>query len=415
MPLSVVDETAPLDCVVVGAGPAGLAMSEALTARGVRHQVLERGEVGNSWRTQRWAGLLLNSPGWLNTSLHTEDEPDRYLPVSEMVERLDAIAATCPVRTRTPVLHLTRSPAGFAVLTPSRLVLARSVVVASGDANVPTVPAMAARFPSRIRQLHSAQYRSPADLAEGGVLVVGSGQSGAQIAEELRAAGRPVVLATSPAGRVPLRRRGADAVAVLVAAGFFAARTETVPPVARTGPQPLLAPGHDLSLGRLAVAGVALRGRLVGVTGETVHFDGSLPANVAAGEALADQLYAIVDEWLARKGPLPPVPAEEREPSVTGPGDGSLDLSSSGIGTVLWCTGYGGDFSWMDPGLLDEQRGPRRQGFRAVGAAGLYYIGLRWLTMRGSGNFLGFPTDAAAIADAVVTDLANQSRPRLAG
>jgi putative flavoprotein involved in K+ transport len=357
---------------------------------------------------------LLNSPGWLNTALHTEDEPDRYLPLSEMVERLDAIAATCPVQTRTPVLHLTRSPAGFAILTPAGLILARSVVVASGDANVPTVPGLAARLPSWIRQLHSAQYRRPAELAEGGVLVVGSGQSGAQIAEELREAGRPVVLATSPVGRVPLRRRGADAVAVLVAAGFFAARAETVPPAARIGPQPLVAPGHDLSLGRLAAMGVALRGRLVGVTEGTVHFDGSLLANVAAGEALADQLYAIVDEWLARKGSLPPVPADEREPSVTGPGDGSLDLNSSGVGTVLWCTGYGGDFSWIDPGLLDEQRRPRRQGFRAVDGSGLYYIGLRWLTMRGSGNFLGFPVDAAAIADAVVTHLADQPRPRLA-
>jgi putative flavoprotein involved in K+ transport len=403
----------PFDNVVVGAGPAGLAMSEALTAAGVRHVVLERGEVANSWRTQRWSHLRLNSPNWLNRSLPTEDDPDGYLTATEAVERLDTIATRCPVRVRTPVLHLSRYGSGFALRTPSEVLAARSVVVATGDANVPAIPPLAARFPTRIRQLHSAHYRRPEDLADGGVLVVGSGQSGAQIAEELRSAGRTVVLATSPVGRLPLRRRGADAVAALVAAGFFAVRSEDVSPAARTGPQPLLAPGHDLSLGRLAAAGVALRGRLVEVHGETAVFDGSLPANVAAGETLADQLYAIVDEALARDGSLPPIPADEQEPPVDDSGDDSLDLQASGIGTVLWCTGFGADFSWLEPGMLDEHGRPRRQGFRAERIDGLYYIGLRWLTMRGSGNFLGFPTDAAAIAESVAAQLADHS-PQLA-
>jgi putative flavoprotein involved in K+ transport len=389
-------------------------MGEALTARDVRHVVLERGEVGSSWRTQRWSGLRLNSPNWLNRSLPTEDDPDGYLPVTEVVERLNTIAARCPVRTRTPVLHLARSETGFKLRIPSALLSASSVVVATGDANMPAIPPLAARIPARIRQLHSAHYRRPEDLADGGVLLVGSGQSGAQIAEELRDAGRTVVLATSPVGRVPLRRRGLDAVAVLDAVGFFAARTEDVPPAARTGPQPLLAPGHDLSLGRLAASGVALRGRLVDVQGDTAMFDASLPANVAAGEALADQLYAIVDQALARKGALPPIPAEEHEPQVDEAGTDSLDLQASGIGTVLWCTGFGADFSWMDPGLLDERGWPRRQGFRAECIEGLYYIGLRWLTMRGSGNFLGFPADAAAVADAVAAQLADQPHARLA-
>lgn len=142
-------------------------MSEALLARGVHYVVLERGEVADNWRTQRWSSLRLNSPGWLNRSLHTEGEPDRYRTAAEVAQRLDEIAVACPVRTRTPVLHLTRSPTGFVLLTPSERIRARTVVVASGDTNVAAVPHLAAKIPVRIHQLHSAHYRRPNDLCRG--------------------------------------------------------------------------------------------------------------------------------------------------------------------------------------------------------------------------------------------------------
>ena len=262
------------DCIVVGAGPAGLAMSEALAERGISHQVLERGQVGHSWRTQRWAGLRLNSPSWLNRSLHGEG--DDYPTAGWAVQRMAEIAHRLPVETGVPVLQLSRVHNGFLLLTPEGRHRARTVVVATGDANVPKVPRLAAELPARLIQLHSAYYASPDELPPGAVLLIGSGQSGAQIADELLDAGREVIIATSPVGRVPLWRRGHDAVRILIDVGFFDMPTADLPdPAMVRDPQPLLAPRRNLSLGRLERKGAVLAGRLVGVQGETVTFAGS--------------------------------------------------------------------------------------------------------------------------------------------
>jgi putative flavoprotein involved in K+ transport len=187
-----------IDCAVVGAGPAGLATSAALAARGVEHVVLERGRVGESWRTQRWDSFRLNTPGWMNRLLG-EQAPDSYATGVEVIQRLDKLAAGCPVREGVPVAQLAPAGDGYALRTDGDDILVRAVVVATGDQNLPKVPTLAGRFPDRVAHYHTADYRGPDQLPDGAVLVVGSAQSGCQITEDLLAGGRRVVLATSPA------------------------------------------------------------------------------------------------------------------------------------------------------------------------------------------------------------------------
>ena len=191
-----------IDCAVVGAGPAGLAASAALTRRGVEHLVLERGRVGQSWRDPRWDSLRLNNPGWMNAMLG-EQAPDTYLTAGEVVERLDRLAAACPVLEGVRVARLVPDGHRWSLLTSDGQLRARAVVVASGGENLPRIPGLARALPGRVAQLHAADYRKPGQLSDGAVLVVGSAQSGCQIAEDLLAGGRQVILATSPVGRAP--------------------------------------------------------------------------------------------------------------------------------------------------------------------------------------------------------------------
>jgi putative flavoprotein involved in K+ transport len=306
---------------------------------------------------------------------------------------------------------LSRVDDGFLLVTPDGRHRARTVVVATGDANEPKVPPLAAELPSQLIQLHSAYYFSPDDLPPGAVLVVGGGQSGAQITEELLDAGRKVIMATSPVGRVPLWRRGHDAVRILIDIGFFDMPTADLSdPAMAKAPQPLLAPGYNLSLGRLERKGAVLTGRLVGVQGQTVTFAGNARAHAVAGEALASELNEVVDRYLAARGALDPIPPEEAEPLPTGAGPSAVNLARAGVHTVIWCTGYTGDFRWIEPGLLDDHGQPRRNGPAATDAPGLFYLGLRWLTMRGSGIFYGFGKDAERIADAIEARLAGTGK-----
>jgi putative flavoprotein involved in K+ transport len=349
-----------MDCVVVGAGPAGLAASAALAERGLEHVVLERSRAGESWRSQRWDSFRLNTPGWMNEVLGAQAP--------------DARASDAEFR-------------------------ARAVVVATGDQNVPVVPPIARSFPTRIAQLHAAEYRNAGALPDGTVLVVGSAQSGCQIAEDVAATGRRVVLATSAAAVFPMPYRGRDTLAWLVEAGFYEQRPADLPdPAAMRAPQPIMAPaGRALSLRSLARAGVMLTGRPLAVAGERVTFDASVPGNVATGDAFARRVRTMVDELISRSG----LDAKRADPDEDGPvaaAPSELDLRD--VGAVVWCTGFTGDFSWLGSELLDDGGLPRRDG-AAAAAPGVWFVGLKWLTRRRSGILHGFPTDAASVADAV--------------
>ena len=391
-----------VDCVVVGAGPAGLAASAALAERGVEHVVLDRGRAGESWRTQRWDSFRLNTPGWMNQLLG-EQARDAFLTGAEVVQRFERLAADHPVRSGVQVERLSPAGDGYALLTGDGELCARTVVVATGDQNVPLVPALARTLPDRVAQYHTADYHRPGALPAGGVLVVGSAQSGCQIAEDLLAAGRRVVLATSPAGRVPWRHRGRDSFEWLVGAGFFDQRPQDLPdPAVMRAAQPIVASGgRSLSLQALARAGATLAGRPVAVAGERVTFDDSVAANVAAGDTFAARVRALVDEVIGRRGvDAPPAEPDHTDEPVDLRPPVALDLQADEVASVVWCTGFTGDFAWLDPALAGADGLPRRQEATAP-APGLWYLGLRWLTRRKSSILFGFRDDAATVADAV--------------
>jgi putative flavoprotein involved in K+ transport len=397
-----------IDCVVVGAGPAGLAASAALTARRVEHVVLERGRVGETWRTQRWDSFRLNTPGWMNQLLG-EQPRDAFATGAEVVQRLEKVAADAPIRAGVGVERLRQRGDGYALETGGGDLHARAVVVATGDQNVPRVPALARMLPDRVAQCHTADYRGPGALPGGAVLVVGSAQSGCQIAEDLLAGGRRVFLATSPAGRFAWRHRGGDTIEWLVEAGFFDQRPRDLPdPSVMRAAQPIVASGgRSLSLQALARAGATLVGRPVAVAGERVAFDDSVMANVAAGDAFAARARGMIDELIARRGlEAPPYAPDDTEGPVDLDPPAELDLRDQDIAGVVWCTGFAGDFAFMDHGLIGADGLPRHQDAAAT-APGLWYVGLKWLVRRSSGILHGFPTDAAEVAAAVRVHLGN--------
>ncbi len=397
-----------VDCAVVGAGPAGLAASAALAARDVEHVVLERGRAAESWRTQRWDSFRLNTPGWMNQLLG-EQAPNAYASGVEVVQRLEKLAADCPVRYGMRVARLAAAGDGYALETGGGEIRARTVAAATGDQNVPRVPALARTLPDRLAQHHAAEYRGPGMLPAGAVLVVGSAQSGCQIAEDLLAAGRQVVLATSPVGRVPWWHRGRDSIEWLVEAGFFDQRPRDLPdPSVMHAAQPIVVPGgRSLSLQALARAGVRLVGRPVAVAGERVTFDASVEANVAAGNAFAARVRAMVDDIIGRRGlDAPPAELDDADEPVDLDPPTALDLRAGEVSSVVWCTGFTGDFSWLDPALVDAHGQPRHED-AAAPAPGIWYVGLRWLIRRSSSIMLGFPGDAATVADAVRAHLDN--------
>jgi putative flavoprotein involved in K+ transport len=397
-----------VDCVVVGAGPAGLAASAALTAHQVEHVVLERSRVGETWRTQRWDSFRLNTPGWMNKMLG-EQPRDAFATGAEVVQRLEKVAADAPVRAGVGVERLVSDGDGYALATSGGDLHAPTVVVATGDQNVPRVPALARMLPDRVAQCHTAGYRGPGALPDGAVLVVGSAQSGCQIAEDLLAGGRRVVLATSPAGRFTWRHRGGDTIQWLIEAGFFDQRPRDLPdPSVMRAAQPIVASGgRSLSLQALARAGATLVGRPVAVDGERVGFDDSVMANVAAGDAFAARARGMIDELIARRGlDAPPYEPDDTEGPVDLDPPRDLDLREHGIAGVVWCTGFAGDFSFMDQRLLGADGQPRHED-AAAAAPGLWFVGLKWLVRRSSGILHGFPRDAAAVAAAVRAHLGN--------
>ena len=323
-------------CVVVGAGPAGLAMSRCLADRGVDHLVLERREIGDTWATQRWDGFRLNTPAWMNRLLG--ELPDGSFPGrDEVVTRLWERGAGLPVQSHTPVLSVRGQGGGFSVRTPDREHLADAVVVASGGQNVPRTPALAGALPARVAQLHAADYRCAADLPEGAVLVVGSGQSGSQVAEDLVRAGRRVLLSTSRVGRYRWSYRGRELLGWLVDAGYWAQRPQDLPDrAAMRLPQPIIGSGgHSLGLPDLARAGVVLLGRLQAVDGPLLSFGTGVAEHVAYGDEVAARLEALADAHITAAQ----LEAPDAEPDpglgpVQGAEPATVDLSREQVGTV---------------------------------------------------------------------------------
>jgi putative flavoprotein involved in K+ transport len=393
-------------CVVVGAGPAGLATSRSLADAGVEHVVLERNAVADTWQNQRWDNFRLNTPGWMNGTLGTV-EPTSFSYRDEVVRLLADRAESLPVHTQAPVVALEHAGSEFVVRTPDEEIRAATVVLANGLQNVAKKPKHANLVASRLFQVHTGDYRSAAQLPEGAVLVVGSGQSGCQIAEDLALAGRRVYLSTSRVGRLPWMYRGRQLIGWLVDCGFWDQRPEELPsPTDTRLPIPVVASGgRSLDLRILARLGVTLCGRFETAVGERVTFTGSLAENLAYADEMALRLQAAADDYIARQG----IDAPAAEPDLdTAPVESAhtteLDLAAADVTSIIWCTGFTGDLSWVRLPILDGEGWPRHDGL-ASPVPGLWYAGYPWLTRRRSGILHGFPVDAADVTSAVVRHL----------
>ena len=415
------------DAIVVGAGQAGLGISWHLAHRGIPHAVLERGRVAETWRSQRWDSFTLNTPNWMNRlpgDAPGGHAPDAFESLGGWIARLDAYAAghALPIRTGTEVVQVTRRADGTFDVEARRdgiereTITTRSVVVASGMLRVSRMPSMAARIPLEIVSIHAAGYRRPDRLPPGAVLVVGSGQSGAQIAEDLLDAGRTVHLSVGRAGRVRRRYRGRDSFEWLAPAGFWSQRLADLPdPTAADAPNPLISGtgphGHSISLQWLARRGVRLLGHLRSVEGGRLGFADDVGASIRSGDEQAAVARRLMDGAIAAAGLDDRLPPPEDDPGdVPHPDPSSvrspevLDLDREGITSVIWTTGFGGRFDYLPPEALDG-RMPRAAGVETP-IPGLYVLGFPWLTHRGSGIAFGIDRDARLVADALAAHLA---------
>ena len=396
-------------CAVVGAGPAGIAVSRELVRRGVDHVVLERDEVACTWRDQRWDSFRLNTSDWMNGMLGPLP-PGAFPGRDEVVERLHGLADGLPVRTGTAVEHLRRAGDGFSVLTADAEVRADSVVVASGLLNVPKAPPAARGLPADVVSMHGADFRSADALPAGAVLIVGGGQSGVQIAEDLASAGRRVLLSTCQVGRFNWYYRGQETFRWLDDLGYWTQRPVDLPdPALMRLTQPVVGSGgRTLSLPMLAGLGVELLGRLTEIVDGRAVFDESGAANVAFGDQRWSATCRLIDDYVATHG-LDAVAQQDDEGGGTARTErvGSLHLGDADVSTVIWCTGLTGDLDYLDPSVRDAAGQVRRQG-SASEVPGLWFAGFPWLVERRSGIFYGFPVDAAHTVDQLTEHLTHR-------
>ncbi len=399
-----------VEVAVIGGGQAGLAASWHLVQRGIDHVVLERDTVAHDWRDRRWDAFTLVTPNFqcrLPGFAYDGDEPDGFMTREQVQAWLGRYRASfdAPVHEGVEVLGLRRADDGFEVRTSAGAIAAAQVVIATGGYHVPRVPGLAAALPARIAQVHSADYRSPEALPEGAVLVVGSGQSGAQIAEDLHLAGRTVHLALGRAPRSARRYRGRDCIAWLEDMGLYdvtvqqhasglAKRESTNHYMTGRGG------GRDIDLRRFATEGMRLSGRVVGVDGEVLTLAPTLSAYLDHADSVMESIKDDIDAHIARAGVDAPV--EPRYTPVWTPEEEptSLDLAAEGVTSVVWATGFRPDYRWVEVGVFDGSGHPtHRAGETDV--PGLFFLGLPWLTTWGSGRFAGVARDAARVTERI--------------
>lgn len=395
------------DTVIIGGGQAGLAMSYLLTERGRGHVVLEKSEqIGTSWRG-RWDSFTLVTPNWqlqLPGFYYDGDDPDGFLARDEVVAYLERYAASFdpPIRFGVEVTSVEREGDGYLLQTTGGDYEAENVVVAVGAFQYPNVPACSERMPEEITQLHSSEYRNPDALPDGAVLVVGSGQSGCQIAQELNESGRRVYLCTSSVGRIPRHYRGRDCMQWLVELGMVDQPVHKLEsPEERFAPNPQISGrdgGQDINLHEFARDGIQLLGYLEDVQGARAVLAPDLHQNLAKADQVATEVCQAIDEYACEKGlDVPEDSVKEMQHGYEQEVITELNLQEAGIGTVLWATGFGRDFGWIKLPIFDAWGYPvQRLGVTVY--PGLYFLGLHYLHTLKSGLFLGVGDDAEHVA-----------------
>jgi putative flavoprotein involved in K+ transport len=400
-----------IDTVVIGAGQAGLGISHELAARGVDHVVLERGRIGESWRSQRWDSFTLNSPAWINVMPGDAppEHPDGFPTAAEFALGLQryAFRHRLPVREEVEVLDVEIGARGarLRVVTDEDAIEARSVIVASGTSK-PRIPPVALSLSAF--QLHAAGYRNADHLPAGRVLVVGGGQSGIQIADELLDAGRDVLLSTSKAGRVPRRYRGRDVFAWLDEEGFLDERRGD----AAAGPNPQLGAAYTVSYQQLEQRGAVLLGGLERADRSRVQFRGDLGHHIVFADAVSAAIRTRIDAHIERTGTDAPSaeddPADEPYRAGLLPaGSCTLDLRGAGVSAVIWATGFDAATRFL-PHDVTGERGALSHHDGATAVPGLFVLGHPWLRTRRSGTISGIAADAPHVADLVVDHLATR-------
>lgn len=401
-----------VNTLVIGGGQAGLVMSHMLRQRGCEHLVLERNRVAERWRSERWDGLYFQFPNW---SIRLPDFPfphtarDRFAGTAEIVEFLDAYARfiSAPIRCGVAVTALRpgRGKSGFVADTSAGSIEAENVVVATGPYQRPKIPPLL-DDDSSLFQLHASRYRAPDQLPSGAVLVVGSGASGAQISDELARAGRKVYLSIGRHRRMPRRYRNRDFIWWLDALGLYDMSVEQRgPPL----PQPLITGaygGHTIDFREFATRGVVLLGRVSSAHSGVPDIAADLAENLAAGDAALEGFLDKADRHVETEAlDLPQDPAARRkhpDPDCLAAPIRRLDLARSGIGAVVWATGYLPEYDWIELPVLDESGAPlHRHGVTEI--QGLYFLGLQWLAKMKSSFLSGVHEDAARLADQIAS------------
>ena len=399
------------EVVVIGAGQAGIAMSEHLSAHGVPHVVLERDRIAERWQSGRWDSLVANGPAWHDRfpNLTYGIEPDAFPTKDQVAEYFQSYARkiNAPIRTGVEVTSVTRNVGrpGFSVESSRGPMEARYIVAATGPFQRPVIPPIVPAS-AGANQMHSSSYRNPDQLPDGAVLVVGAGSSGVQIADELRRAGREVYLSVGPHDRPPRRYRGRDFCWWLGVLGLWDMETP------RAGAEHVTIAvsgadgGHTVDFRKLAATGIRLLGRTVACQSGVLTFADDLAANITAGDASYLALLDDADAYVARHGLDLPEEPEARglglDPECVTRPTLTLDLARAGIGTILWATGFALDYSWLKVDAFDESGRPQHR--RGVSSEpGVYFLGLPWLSRRGSSFIWGVWHDAKHVAGHIAT------------
>jgi putative flavoprotein involved in K+ transport len=396
--------------VVIGAGHAGLAASQFLSDRSIDHVVLERGEVANSWRRERWDSLRLLTPNWqcrVPGLRYEGPDPDGYMTMPEIIEFIDRFAKVsgAPVRTSTNVTSVRHADDEYHVATSDGEIRCRSVVIASGACNRPVLPQFAAAVHASVEQLTPFDYRDPAQLPDGGVLIVGASATGVQLAAEVQQSGRPVTLSVGEHVRLPRTYRGRDVLWWMDASGVWDQRYDEVEDLSRArrlpSPQLVGTPQRTtLDINALTATGVTLVGRWAAVRDGRALFSGGLRNMFSLADLKLERLLDTFDEWALTSGHAAEAGPPERFPPTHVPESArlQLDLERGEIRAVIWATGFRPDYSWLDVPVIDAKGQLRHDGGVAE-SPGLYALGLPVLRRRKSTFIYGIEDDAREVID----------------